>query len=291
MNSFFGRLKSEIKKSGWFMSLLYLGIIAYVVLSISTGNIKALSFEAIIVISVIVILDFLNRLVKKKSEKLFKAIKILKKTRSFYDKNPWRKGFIYPGIFFISSVFVILTFPSLEKANPFNYILNIYYILVFLGSPLWVIVGYLTASESKPFTVSLITGFLIVPIFVAYFAFQGFEGAGKTAATKTIHAQSIKYISAEIQKCKLGDSKFMNNNQDCPATASKAIIGAVATMTDVNPYDSSKLSIRTSNSITNDEDVGYISLSASGSDIIIKSCNKTPCNKKANRQSSTVSIK
>ena len=105
-----------------------------------------------------------------------------------------------------------------------------------------------------------------------------------------MHAQSIKYISSEIQKCKLGDSKFMNNNQDCPATASKAIIGAVATMTDVNPYDSSKLSIRTSNSNTNDEDVGYISLSASGSDIIIKSCSKTPCNKEANRHSSTVSI-
>ena len=78
--SFFGRLKSEIKKSGWFFSILYLGIIAYVVLSISTENIKALSFEAIIIISVIVILDFLNRLVKKKSEKLFKAIIILKKT-------------------------------------------------------------------------------------------------------------------------------------------------------------------------------------------------------------------
>ncbi len=66
MKSFFGKLKSEIKKSGWFFSILYLGIIAYVVLSISTGNIKAISFEAIIVISVIVILDFLNRLVKKK---------------------------------------------------------------------------------------------------------------------------------------------------------------------------------------------------------------------------------
>ena len=289
MNSFFGRLKSEIKKSGWFFSILYLGIIAYVVLSISTGNIKALSFEAIIFISVIVILDFLNRLVKKKSEKLFKAIKILKKTRSFYDKNPWRKGFIYPGIFFISAFFVLGVLDSLYN-TPLEIIAGLYLSLAWIGSPLWVIVGYLTASESKPFTVSLITGFLIVPIFFAYFAFQGFEGAGKTAATKTMHAQSIKYISTEIQKCKLGDSKFMNNNQDCPATALKTINGAVATMTDKNPFDPAKLSVRISNSNTNDEDVGYISLSASGSDIIIKTCNKTPCNKEANRQSSTVSI-
>ena len=290
MNNFFDRLKSEIKKSGWFFSILYLGIIAYVVLSISTGNIKAISFEAIIVISVIVILDFLNRLVKKKSEKLFKTIIILKKTRSFYDKNPWRKGFIYPGIFFISSVFVIFTFPSLEKANPFNYILNIYYILVFLGSPLWVIVGYLTASKAKPFTVSLITGFLIVPIFVAYFVSQSFEGAGKTAATKTIHAQTIKHISAEIQKCSLGESKFMGTNQDCPTTATKAVNGAVATMTDKNPFDTAKNSIRQSDSNNNDVDVGYVSLSASGSNIIIKTCIKTPCRKEENRLQASIGI-
>jgi len=290
VNNFFDRLKSEIKKSGWFFSILYLGIIAYVVLSISTGNIKAISFEAIIVISVIVILDFLNRLVKKKSEKLFKTIKILKKIRSFYDKNPWRKGFIYPGIFFISSVFVIFTLPSLEKENPFNYILNIYYILVFLGSPLWVIVGYLTASKSKPFTVSLITGFLIVPAFMGYFAFRGYKGSSQTMVVKTIHAQTVKYISAEIQKCSLGESKFMGTNQDCPATALKAINGAVATMTDVNPFDTAKNSVRQSDSNNNDVDVGYVSLSASGSDIIIKTCIKTPCKKEENRRQANVSI-
>ena len=83
----------------------------------------------------------------------------------------------------------------------------------------------------------------------------------------------------------------MSNNQDCPATAVKAINGAVATMTDKNPFDAAKLSIRTSNSNTKDEDVGYINLSASGSNIIIKTCNKTPCNKEANRNTGTVSIK
>ncbi len=290
MKNFFDRLKSEIKKSGWFFSILYLGIIAYVVLSISTGNIKAISFEAIIVISVIVILDFLNRLVKKKSEKLFKTIIILKKIRSFYDKNPWRKGFIYPGIFFISSVFIIFTLPGLEKENPFNYILNIYYILVFLGSPLWVIVGYLTASKAKPFAVSLITGFFILPAFIGYFAFRGFEGGAQTAATKSNHHSIIKYISAEIQKCKLGHSKFMNNNQDCPATALKAINGAV-TIGWKNPFDTAKLSIRLSSSNTNDEDVGYVSLSASGSDIVIKTCIKTPCKNKVNQLKNSVSIK
>ena len=130
-------------------------------------------------------------------------------------------------------------------------------------------------------------------IFVFYLLFTTFDASkpSQTTATKTMHAQTVKYISAEIQKCKSGENKFMSNNQYCPATALKAINGAVATMTDKNPFDAAKLSIRTSNSNTNDEDVGYISLSASGSTIIIKTCNKTPCNNEANRQSRTVSIK
>jgi hypothetical protein len=156
--------------------------------------------------------------------------------------------------------------------------------------PIWVLIGLIISKRRLPYLLSLIIG-LVIPAIIGVVAYNEFTRPAKVNVTKTIHAQTVKYISAEIQKCKLGDSKFMNNNQDCPATASKAIIGAVATMTDVNPYDSSKLSIRTSNSITNDEDVGYISLSASGSDIIIKTCNKTPCNKEANRQSSSVSIK
>ena len=73
--------------------------------------------------------------------------------------------------------------------------------------------------------------------------------------------------------CKLGESKFMKSNQYCPATVHKTIKGAVATMIDKNPFDREKLAVRRSNSNKNDEDLGYISLSASGSEIIyIKSC-------------------
>ena len=122
-------------------------------------------------------------------------------------------------------------------------------------------------------------------------AYNGMTTAAKINAAKTNHAQSVKYISAEIQYCNLGESKFMNGTQDCPATAKKAINGAIARLTNKNPYSIKNNAVRISTSNTNDEDVGYISLSASESDIIIKTCNKTPCNKEANRQSSTVSIK
>ena len=173
-----------------------------------------------------------------------------------------------PLILFIFWLFILTPYkfikdkkPLSKKINIFNFIRWLIFVLLTIGLPLSGIGVYNLMQSSS-----------------------------RINATKTIYSQTIKYISAELQKCKLGYSKFMGNNQECPATTSKAIIGAVATMTDVNPYDSSKLSIRTSNSNTSDEDVGYINLSASGSDIIIKTCNKTPCNKAASRHSSTVSI-
>ena len=81
----------------------------------------------------------------------------------------------------------------------------------------------------------------------------------------------------------------MNNNQDCPATALKAINGAV-TIGWKNAFDTAKPSLRLSSSNTNDEDVGYISLSASGSNIIIKTCIKTPCKKEENRLQASIGI-
>ena len=115
-----------------------------------------------------------------------------------------------------------------------------------------------------------------------------------------MHAQSVKYIAAELQKCSLGETSAMDGGLTCSNyTATKAITVAVnkskyfasgSTYNNVNPYKYSDLPVRISSSNTNDEDVGYISLSASGSDIIIKSCHRKPCNEEANRQSSTVSI-
>ena len=95
----------------------------------------------------------------------------------------------------------------------------------------------------------------------------------KKNATKTMHAQTVKYISAEIQKCSLGESKFMGTNQDCPATAAKAVTGAVATMTDKNPYSTTNNAIRSSTAFNE----GYVSLSPSGTTVTVNTCTKTGC--------------
>ena len=84
----------------------------------------------------------------------------------------------------------------------------------------------------------------------------------------------------------------MNGELNCSNYDNTSIIAAlIKTRFDVNPHNTTYISIRPSSSNTKDEDVGYVSLSSSGSNIIIKSCNKTPCKKEENRKQSTVSIK
>ena len=106
---------------------------------------------------------------------------------------------------------------------------------------------------------------------VGVVAYNGYTASAKANSTKTMHSNAVKYISAEIQKCSLGESKFMGTNQDCPATAAKAVSGAVATMTDKNPYNTSNNAVASSSSFV----AGQVSVSSSGSNVSVKTCTKT----------------
>ena len=71
----------------------------------------------------------------------------------------------------------------------------------------------------------------------------------KANATKTMHSQAVKYISAEIQKCSLGESlSLWALIRIVPQQLQKLLLVLVNTMTDKNPYNAADNAVVSSGS-------------------------------------------
>tara|TARA_B100001971_G_C18052150_1_gene463441 strand:- start:42 stop:545 length:504 start_codon:yes stop_codon:yes gene_type:complete len=131
----------------------------------------------------------------------------------------------------------------------------------------------------------------IILIIIIVMIGNHFDKGMHESYTKSEHKRIVGLIKEEIKKCKLGAKKYFDGNQMCPATPENVISGIINRMgRGYNPANEHEPAYRASDSNTNNEDLGIISFSVSGSNLVIKSCHRKSCKKEDNRQTSTMSI-
>ena len=223
--------------------------------------------------------------VKNKSK-----VGIWTRIKNIYNENSFNAAFSYPVLVVILTAVLFFLIAYLSNENDSLLIAGV---LFMFGSYIlvatWVLIGLIVSKKKLPYILSLIMGFGML-YFLFDFAYHTPKSA-YTSAVKTVHAQTIKYISSELDKCRLGDATAMKGLLNCSKyNAETVMVAILKTSLDKNPYNTTYNAVRSSSTNINDDDVGYVSLSSSGSNIIIKSCNKTPCKKEENRKQSTVSV-
>jgi len=133
-------------------------------------------------------------------------------------------------------------------------------------------------------------------------AYNGYTGAAKVNATKSIYAKTAKYIQAEATLCSLGDtttviSGCLKCSDISSGGATKLIICMENTSTDVNPFSKPNWAAHQKEAVrsgkdNSDDALGKVLINSENSDtaVFISVCFKTPCSDSNNRLSTTINV-
>jgi type IV pilus assembly protein PilA len=118
---------------------------------------------------------------------------------------------------------------------------------------------------------------------VGVVAYSGYTSAAKKNAAQANHKSIVKYISSEVMKCSIGESKAMDGNLDCSKqgtfnwkdNVADAVENALSDFK--NPYDRSQPAVTHGGGMQGDNQVGYNRVHTPGTNVQVLTCITTPC--------------
>ena len=135
-------------------------------------------------------------------------------------------------------------------------------------------------------------------------AYSGFTASAKEKAARSIHANVVKKIVAELKKCELGEQYFMtgtrydngsNYQQTCVTNgnertaAQRARDGIFYTSSDINPWTPTQQAVNRSSNWAPGRVSVWFEGNANDARVMIRSCYKNPCSG-TNRKQERINI-